>query len=100
MDERKEIIKFINLFSSFGRDIIDCFTCGNCYWFAQILEKRFGGTIVYYPIMNHFAFCKNECVYDITGQIEDKKYYDWEWYKEFEPIESARIIKQCITKEC
>lgn len=94
----EKILGFIKSFSSFGKEVIDCFTCGNCYWFAQILKERFGNIIVYNPIVNHFASRRRQYIYDITGCISNEGYYDWEWYKTFEPVESVRIIEQCIMK--
>ena len=36
---------------------------------------------------------------DITGEVKaDEKAYRWRDYQRIEPIESKRIIKQCIFK--
>lgn len=77
------------------------FTHGYCYHFACILAQLFDGEIVYNPVDNHFGFsdAATHCVWDITGALPyDAPWYKWEAYKEIEPIESKRIIEQCVYK--
>lgn len=83
-----------------GNEIKKCFRYGNCYWFAKILKDRFNGEIMYLPIDNHFVCKIKGKLYDITGEVKaDEKVYRWRDYQRIEPIESKRIIKQCILKE-
>ena len=81
----------------------DVFTNGYCYHFAAILNDLFDGYVVYNPVLNHFAFLDYESrkIYDITGAIgdcDDDGWVAWNSYISFEPIESNRIINQCIYK--
>lgn len=93
------ILEFINNFKRLHpQEIEDCFLCGNCYWFAQILQLRFGGQICYLPIENHFLAKIGERYYDISGEITEfsEKVYLWEEYMWQDELETQRIIKYCI----
>ena len=98
----KEILEFIKEFSFFGKQVRECFTRGNCYWFAFILHERFGGDIMYNDVEGHFACRIKRKLYDITGCC-DNLYYDswtkWENYKKIETSHSKGIIRDCILKE-
>lgn len=91
----REIMKFISLFEK-AKDI---FLNGCCYWFAYILSERFAGDIYYNPIDNHFAAKIGNGLYDASGEIDQDEFVTWESYRRQEPIECARIVKQCILKE-
>ena len=67
----ENILQFIKKFSNFGPQVVDCFTKGNCYWFARILAIEFMGAIYYDPIVGHFATMINGVMYDITGVVEN-----------------------------
>ena len=67
----ENILHFIKKFSDFGNQVVECFTEGNCYWFARILAIEFMGTIYYDPIVGHFATMINGVLYDITGVVEN-----------------------------
>lgn len=103
-DDARELIEdFIDHFASYGYDVIRCFTTGNCYWFAKILEERFGevfhhGEMVYHPIKNHFAYRDNRTkyVYDITGVIDGTNYVAWREYALEDPLHTQRLIEDCI----
>lgn len=92
-----DIDKFINHFHSIVEDdnITDVFTCGCCYWFAFILCERFNATIMYDPVMNHFAARIDGRLYDITGDVTDK-FKMIEWQKFDDELEKQRIIGYCI----
>lgn len=91
------IDKFIENFRNKNQCLVDIFTNGCCYHFACILNNIFSGFICYNDIDNHFAFMSNEGkLYDITGQISDDKYESWTLYKVKEPLNSSRIVKNCI----
>ena len=100
------IDKFIKDFrKKFGSDELAeyVFCNGYCYHFACILAHMFRGSIMYNPIDNHFGFGDTETdfVWDITGKIGsiwDPQWKTWSNYQVKEPIESQRIIEQCIYK--
>lgn len=96
----KDVLNFIKSFTDFGEAIRDCFSCGNCYWFANILQQRFGGYIVYDIVANHFGCDIANIVYDITGDVTDE--YDWEdWIflvNHYDPLVINHIYRDCIYK--
>ena len=98
-----EIEKFIEDFKiyNYNDSIVRTFTNGYCYWFAFILNIVFDGTIVYLPVKNHFIFYKDSYAYDINGfyDLNDKIFIEWDKYQVIEPLESKRIIDQCILKK-
>lgn len=49
--DKETVLGFIKHFK--GSE--DVFLYGCCYWFAFILQERFGGTMMYEPIENHFV---------------------------------------------
>ena len=67
----EHILQFIKKFSDFGPQVVDCFTKGNCYWFARILAIEFVEAIYYDPIVGHFATMIDGVLYDITGAVEN-----------------------------
>jgi hypothetical protein len=72
-----------------------------CYWFAEILAKRFPkGQIVYDDVWNHFAYKLDSRIYDITGDITDGDYHfeDWEIFREKDWRHTCRIYQYCIYK--
>ena len=102
------VMKFIARFTNNGKrqEVIDTFSCGCCYWFAEILWNRFAlevvdtnCDIVYDPIINHWACRIDDRIYDITGDITDNKEYCWEnWNKfMFQDISlTKRLLRDCI----
>lgn len=97
------IINFINQFTDNGKrkEVIECFTQGCCYWFAEILSVRFSGSpIMYAPIDCHFGCKIGYKVYDITGDVTTSyKWIDWYEYKYNDPNHADRIVRDCILKE-
>lgn len=102
-----EIKKFIDNFKSFGtgKEIVDCFSNGNCFWFAYILKARFPyGRILYIPVDNHFVYTDEDKLYDITGDCtknyKDKATIDWDvyQYRELGSSHLDRLIDDCILK--
>lgn len=71
----KTILEFIGRFrmaAGNSKEMVDCvdklFTCGACYWFAEILYQRYcAGCICYDPIEGHFVWRYDGVYYDITG---------------------------------
>lgn len=102
-----DIEKFIETFKKDGNEksLEEHFTCGYCYHFAVILAILFGGKcgskhIMYNPVENHFAVKIKNKLYDITGEIiPNEHWYNWEQYKHFEPLDSKRVIEQCVYKK-
>ena len=96
----KEILRFIARFTSDGKNtqVIDTFTNGCCFWFAEILGSRFRDqkpVMMYDQIMNHFGMQINYRVYDITGDVTDQ--YTWEpWLKIDDELLRARVIRDCV----
>lgn len=92
-----DIESFIKDFKNFGtsNEIIECFTRGNCYWFAFILKNRFQNGQIYYNTMNHFVFKYKNKLYDITGECTNKwdneGLYNWDKYKKIE--NNSKYIK-------
>lgn len=82
-------------------NIDEVFTCGFCYWFANILSQRFDGSeIMYDPIGCHFMVRYKDRLYDITGDVTEQ--YSpvlWSEYKIKEPLGAKRVIKNCVLKE-
>lgn len=108
---REMVLKFIARFTNNGKrqEVIDTFSCGCCYWFAEILWDRFcfnepinsRGKIytVYDPIINHWACCIDYRIYDITGDITDNEEYQWHDWNRFmyEDISlTKRLYRDCI----
>lgn len=90
-----EILKFIERFGSAKT----LFLFGYCYWFAKILEERFGGIICYMPIMNHFITRIHNKYYDASGEIKpDEQVYVWSTFQYKYPTECRSIIAGCINK--
>ena len=98
------ILNFISQFNKFGTQVEDCFTCGMCYHFAEILNLRFideNTKLLYDQVMGHFAVEINGRIYDITGDITDKSYHcwtDWRWIRDNDPLLAKRIRKHCNWK--
>ena len=94
-----EVIQFIKCFQN--DNTIKTFTEGCCYWFAHILKYRFWGTIMYEPVLNHFATLIDGHLFDITGELNDKNdWQEWDEFKKIDELETKRIYKYCIYKLC
>ena len=92
----ENILQFIKKFSNFGPQVVDCFTKGNCYWFARILAIEFMGAIYYDPIVGHFATMINGVLYDITGAVENtNNFVSLEEIRKDELL-WARLQRDCV----
>ena len=99
------VMKFIARFTNNGKrqEVIDAFSCGCCYWFADILWNRFcfdaeECTVLYDPVINHWACQIDGIVYDITGVITSDE-YQWEPWVEFQykdELLTKRLYRDCI----
>lgn len=109
--KHEEVIAFINKFTNNGnrQEVIECFSCGCCYWFAQILEERFRNesifnhaVMVYDEIINHWACSIRGRIYDITGDITDDKGYKWMVWDNMQYRDKSlyhRLVRDCIRME-
>lgn len=104
---RQTILNFIARFTNNGKrqEVIECFSCGCCYWFAKILWNRFVDVvdtdcyIIYDPIINHWACCIDSRAYDITGDITDNEEYSWHDWNRFMYQDASlmkRLYRDCI----
>ena len=94
---KDEIVEFIQ-----RRFPFDCnWLNGNCYYFAQILDSRFMGDIVYDPIDGHFLFLHNNNYYDWSGRREYskdrvKQFIDWNTYFFKDRLHYNRLWRDCV----
>lgn len=105
---QQNILRFIDRFTDHGKrkEVIDCFTNGCCFWFAETLYRRFEPDfgdlecyVVYDPIANHWACCIDCRVYDITGDITDDETHEWHDWNRFMYQNLAlakRLMRDCI----
>ena len=108
MNIHEEVIAFINRFTNNGKrqEVIECFTCGCCYWFALMLDVRFWSCvdwdlldvyIVYDQVANHFGCRIQGRVYDITGDVTDDYFWEsWDSVCRRDPLLEKRITRDCI----
>ena len=92
----ENILRFIKKFSDFGNQVVECFTKGNCFWFAMVLAVEFAGEIYYDPIVGHFATMINGVLYDITGVVKNTN--DFMSLEEIRKDELlwARLQRDCV----
>lgn len=91
--ENDVVLEFIN-----RRFKEDChWTDGNCYYFALILSRRFGGTICYDQIDGHFSTLIYGKYYDFTGIIEpSKEVMSLDYIRDHDSSLYFRLIDDCI----
>ena len=92
----ENILRFIKKFSDFGTQVLECFTEGNCFWFAMVLAMEFAGEIYYDPIIGHFATMIDGVMYDITGVVNNTS--NFVSLKEIRKDEllCARLQRDCV----
>ena len=92
----ENILRFIKKFSDFGNQVVECFTKGNCFWFATVLAMEFAGEIYYDPIVGHFATMIDGVMYDITGAVKNTS--DFVSLEEIHKDELlwARLQRDCV----
>ena len=92
----ENILRFIKKFSDFGNQVVECFTEGNCFWFAMVLAMEFAGEIYYDPIVGHFATMIDGVMYDITGAVENtNNFVSLEEIRKDELL-WARLRRDCV----
>ena len=103
VDSIETILGFIDRFTANGKrkEVIDTFSNGCCYWFANILYNRFmldsRCAIMYDQVANHFGCLINNVVYDITGMVtHDYSWEPWRDIHEKDPLLFERIVRDCI----
>lgn len=108
MSVHNKVVTFIERFkknagSDYSLALEDAFLNGNCYWFAQILMKRFRSLnpiLCYLQIEGHFVVKLENRYYDIAGEkILEEKPYVWEELLNEEPNLAQRIYRNCALLE-
>lgn len=97
----KAVIRFISRFTNTGKydQVIEAFTCGCCFWFAQILSERFGGTILFDDIEGHFATKIGERVYDVRGDITHEQHH-WNRWDSWEDPANPSGARMSVVNGC
>lgn len=98
------VMKFIARFTNNGKcqEVIDTFSYGCCYWFAEILYERFFMEVdecylMYDPVINHWACKIEDRIYDITGDVTFN--YEWEYWESFkyeDELLTSHLFRDCI----
>ena len=92
-----DISRFLRRFHAGNETVNEVFTQGCCFWFADILCKRFPehSRLMYDQVANHFVAEIDGRLYDITGDVTDT--YKVEPWDELEDdLLRSRIIRDCI----
>lgn len=93
------ILDFISHF----KDAQDTFLYGCCYWFAFILNERFGGTTMYLPVENHFVQAIGKRLYDVSGDVTAQYLYSqimpWNSVSHYDSSLYRRLVRDCVNKE-
>ena len=71
---------------------------GNCFYFASILKARFPeSTVLYDVVSGHFVVRIGGVEYDWNGVVSgEHQYVEWERFKEYDPLQWERIVRDCI----
>lgn len=97
--DKETVLGFIKHFK--GSE--DVFLYGCCYWFAFILQERFGGTMMYEPTENHFVQEIGGRLYDASGDVTEKYTSEylmfWSDMEQYDHLLYKRIVRDCIRKE-
>lgn len=98
----QKVMNFIGRHTLNGKreQVIECFTCGCCYWFARALMERFAGefpVLMYAEVDNHFGCGIDGEVYDITGNVTNQyKWCKWAKFRAREPKVAEQIEYNCM----
>ena len=88
----QEVLDFIK-----RRFPIDCrWLDGNCYYFALLLQMRFGGNIYYDYLIGHFYLKFNCENYDYGGIYKPQSEIPLDELKEKDPTWYNRLVNDCI----
>jgi len=93
------VLAFIHQFH--GAETV--FLYGMCYWFSYILQGRFGGTMMYEQVENHFVQEIGGRLYDASGDVtelygQSKTLMRWDEMKDYDEALYHRLVKYCILK--
>ena len=71
---------------------------GNCYYFAAILQARFGGEIYYDVIYGHFVTKIKGKFYDHSGEVDlkDRVFVSWNNFDDYDSLQKIRITEDCL----
>lgn len=69
---------------------------GDCYYYAVILQSKFGGKICYDPIKGHFFVKIDNNCFDFNGVYTPTTCLDFESLKESDPIWVERLERDCM----
>ncbi len=87
-------------FDAFRARFANCdWTTGNCYYFAVILQKRFGGGVCYDTIAGHFVLHRNGKYYDYNGEyvpLDTSAVIGWKEFRKYDELQYRRIVASCI----
>jgi len=101
MNESKE--KFLESLKKFNSRFKDVdWASGNCYYYAVILQARFGGKICYDVIRGHFVLSiEGLGIFDYYGEYTDPdmKLVEWEHFADYDILQKERIIRDCIQND-
>ena len=94
---QQQIERFLARFHTGCTHVDEVFTKGCCFWFADILCKRFpnNSRLMYDQVANHFVAEIDGRLYDITGDVTDT-YSVEPWDELNDDLLKARIIRDCI----
>jgi hypothetical protein len=53
---------------------------------------------MYHPINNHFAVRIDGTLYDITGEIDSKDFWEWRKFANLDYLVTETIYRDCIYK--
>lgn len=92
----EQILKFIDGL----KEAKNIFSNGYCYWFAHILQNRFGGEIWYVPAENHFYCQIKNNFYDVNGVHKTliNQAFRWEAFLLFDPKNYKTVYRDCVLK--
>ena len=95
-----EIQEFIRGFKRYDRSdvLIKTFLEGYCYYFAVILQERFGGEILYEPIEGHFITKIGCSYYDIRGDVTNLYNASPNLLHKEDWMKRGNIVRGCILK--
>jgi hypothetical protein len=72
---------------------------GNCYYFASLLNARYGGGLYYDTIAGHFVCRIYGKYYDCDGEytpIKSECVIKWTRFKQYDELQYIRIVNGCI----
>lgn len=95
----QDILIFINKFKClYPKEMEETFSCGNSYWFAQILCMEFSECELFYlPKKNYFIVGYDNRYFDITGVVMDidEVPYLWANYVQYDSFDAERVLSVC-----